>query len=515
MSKRMIFLIAIAALAAGFVAWKLLAKPDLPAGIASGNGRLEANELFVSAKIPGRVKEVLVDEGDTVTPGQVVARLDTEELEASLRQAEAQVDQARQTERAAMADVQTKRAQLNTRRAEIAEKQADLSYASQQSSRSQGLVKTGAVSFQEAQLDSSQMLAKRAQVAGSRADFVAAQADLAQSQATVGRMTSTIQAASAEADRIRAQIKDTVLVAPIGAASSAPCRTGRGPGAGGRVYSIVDLSDVYMYVFLPESVTGKVRSARKRASCWTRRRNIRSAPLSPYVSPMAQFTPKTVETAEERHNLTFRVKLQIPKERLRQYEALVKTGLPGMGYVRFDNGTQWPATLSAAGQAYRATCGTPPVARRPVMDAFGLDFCASAPGAHPSIRQGRRARQRQPRHSGQQDDRPDRAGRRRQVDPAGHARRRAQDPDRRGRGARRRHRRRAVPQRGLRADRLHAAGPGQEPLSDASDLRERRLLRPAVRPVARGARVADRRAVRTAPTSRRSATGRPASCRAA
>ncbi len=146
MSKRMIFLIAIAALAAGFVAWKLLAKPDLPAGIASGNGRLEANELFVSAKIPGRVKEVLVDEGDTVTPGQVVARLDTEELEASLRQAEAQVDQARQTERAAIADVQTKRAQLNTRRAEIAEKQADLSYASQQSSRSQGLVKTGAVS---------------------------------------------------------------------------------------------------------------------------------------------------------------------------------------------------------------------------------------------------------------------------------------------------------------------------------------------------------------------------------
>ena len=90
------------------------------------------------------MKEVLVDEGDTVTPGQVVARLDTEELEASLRQAEAQVDQARQTERAAIAgDTQTKRAQLNTRRAEIAEKQADLSYASQQSSRSQGLVKTG------------------------------------------------------------------------------------------------------------------------------------------------------------------------------------------------------------------------------------------------------------------------------------------------------------------------------------------------------------------------------------
>lgn len=346
MSKRMIFLIAIAALAAGFVAWKLLAKPDLPAGIASGNGRLEANELFVSAKIPGRVKEVLVDEGDTVTPGQVVARLDTEELEASLRQAEAQVDQARQTERAAIADVQTKRAQLNTRRAEIAEKQADLSYASQQSSRSQGLVKTGAVSFQEAQLDSSQMLAKRAQVAGSRADFVAAQADLAQSQATVGRMTSTIQAASAEADRIRAQMKDTVLVAPIrGRIERRLAEEGEVVGAGGRVYSMVDLSDVYMYVFLPEKVTGKLRLGSEA------RIVLDAAPQYPirayvsYVSPTAQFTPKTVETAEERHNLSFRVKLQIPKERLAQYEALVKAGVPGMGYVRFDNGTQWPAKL--------------------------------------------------------------------------------------------------------------------------------------------------------------------------
>src|SRR3954469_18109918 len=120
MSKRILLLVAIAIAIAGFVAWKVLARPDLPEGIAAGNGRLEANELFISAKIPGRVKEVLVNEGDTVTPGQIVARLDTEELAASLRQAEAQIDQARQTERAAIADVQTKRAQLNTRRAEIA-----------------------------------------------------------------------------------------------------------------------------------------------------------------------------------------------------------------------------------------------------------------------------------------------------------------------------------------------------------------------------------------------------------
>ncbi len=346
MSKRTLIIIAIAAVAAAFIGWKILSKPKLPPGIAMGNGRLEANELFIASKFPGRLKEVLVDEGDTVNPGQVVARLDTEELEANLRQAEAKITEARETSRAALADVGTKRAQVNMRLAQIQAKQADFSYASQQFSRSQGLVKTGAVSQQEAQLDNAQMLSTRAQVESSRADLAAARADLAQAQATVGRTASTIQAASADADRIRAQIHDSVLVAPIrGRIERRLAEQGEVVGGGGRVYSLVDLSDVYMYIFLPEKVTGKLRVGSEA------RIVLDSAPQYPirayvsYVSPTAQFTPKTVETAEERHNLTFRVKLQIPKERLQQYEALVKSGIPGVGYVKFDNGTQWPANL--------------------------------------------------------------------------------------------------------------------------------------------------------------------------
>ena len=65
-----------------------------------------------------------------------------------------------------------------------------------------------------------------------------------------------------------------------------------------------------------------------------------------YISPNAQFTPKTVETAEERHNLTFRVKLQIPdKEKLRAYERMVKVGTPGVGYVQLDPSAEWPKNL--------------------------------------------------------------------------------------------------------------------------------------------------------------------------
>jgi HlyD family secretion protein len=346
MSKRNIIIIAVLVLAASFMAWKLLAKDGLPAGFAGGNGRLEANEIYVSTKFAGRIKDVLVNEGDMVNAGQVVARMDTEELEASLRQAMAKMAEAQEAERVANADVGTKRAQLASRASEIQARQAEYSFAAQQNSRSRGLVRTGAVSEQEAQLDTSKMLSTRADVAGSRANFAAAQADLTGSQALVGRSGSTIAAAAAEADRIRAQIKDAVLVSPIrGRVESRLAEGGEVLGNGGRVLSVVNLSDVYMYVFLPEKVTGKLSMGSEG------RIVLDAAPQYPiraivaYISPTAQFTPKTVETEEERHNLTFRVKLQIPKERLRQYESLVKAGVPGMGYVRFDNKAAWPAQL--------------------------------------------------------------------------------------------------------------------------------------------------------------------------
>lgn len=346
MSRRTIIIAVAGILVAALIGWKVFAGSSLPDGFAAGNGRLEANEVYIAAKFPGRIKEVLVDEGDTVTAGQVVARLDTEELEARLRQALAEIRQARDSERVAQADVATKLAQVASRRSEISARQAEFTYANQQYKRSRDLVGRGAVSEQEAQIDSSRSLSTRAQVAGARAELASAQADVTGAQAMVGRSGSTIAAAMAEADRIRAQIRDAVLVAPLrGRVESRLAEPGEVLAAGGRVLSVTDLSDVYMFVFLPERAVGKVKLGSEA------RIVLDSAPQYPiranvsYVSPTAQFTPKSVETAEERHNLTFRVKLQIPRERLQQYEALVKAGVPGMGYVRFADNAQWPAEL--------------------------------------------------------------------------------------------------------------------------------------------------------------------------
>lgn len=303
--------------AAAAAAWYFLSRPALPAGFAGGNGRLEANQVYISNKYPGRIAQVLFNEGDTVEQGQVLARMDTSAQEAQLREAEAQIAAAQQSRRVAQAQVNVKR--------------ADFDYANKQNLRSQDLVTRGSVSQREAEVDNAAMLSSRAQLVGA--------------QAQVTQAAANIDAARATADRLRTEINDAVLRAPIrGRIESRLAEPGEVLPAGGRIFSVNDLSDVYMYIYLPSEVTGKVPVGSEA------RIVLDAAPQYPirafvaFVSPMAQFTPKTVETAEERHNLTFRVKLQIPRERLRQFEPLVKTGLPGMGYVRFTN-ADWPAKL--------------------------------------------------------------------------------------------------------------------------------------------------------------------------
>ena len=320
MSKKTILLLLVAvAVVGGGTAWFLLKKPALPEGFAGGNGRLEAKQLFVSSKYPGRIKEVLFNEGDTVEAGQIVARMDTTALEAELRAAEAKVQEAEENRKVALTNIQVKKASYD--------------YSNKQYERSRDLVTRGAVSAQEAEIDNAKMLASKAELSGSQAQVV--------------QVASTIDSARAEADRLRAEIQDAVLVSPIRArVETRLSEPGEVLAAGGRVYTLNDLSDVYMYVYLPEAVTGKVPLGSEARIVLDAAEEYPVRATVSFVSPMAQFTPKTVETAEERHNLTFRVKLQIPQERLRKFEPLVKVGLPGMGYVRFVN-APWPAKLES------------------------------------------------------------------------------------------------------------------------------------------------------------------------
>jgi HlyD family secretion protein len=319
MSKKLIVIsLAILAIGGGAVAWWVLSKPALPPGFAGGNGRLEAKEIDISTKYSGRIKEVLANEGDTVEGGQVVATMDTEPLEAQLRAATAKTREAEDNRKTALAEVTVK--------------QSELDYADKQFKRSKELVGRGAVSEQERDIDLARADAARAALVGAKAQAV--------------RTQSAIDAATADAEQLAAEIKDNTLKAPVRArVQRRMAEPGEVLGAGGKVLSTTDLSDVYMYVFLPADVSGKVALGSEARIVLDAIPEYPIKAMVSFVSPSAQFTPKTVETAEERHNLSFRVKLQIDKERLRQFEAMVKVGIPGMGYVRFDNNAAWPPAL--------------------------------------------------------------------------------------------------------------------------------------------------------------------------
>jgi HlyD family secretion protein len=301
------------------VAWWMLHRPALPPGFAGGNGRLEATQVDIAAKYAGRLKTVEANEGDTVEAGQVVATIDTEPLEAQLRSSEAKIREAQDNLRTAQAQVRVKKATLD--------------YAEKQYKRSKELVRGGSVSGQEAESDLAQAESARAELVGTQAQVVRAQ--------------SAIDAATAESERLKAEIADNTLKSPIRArVQGRLAEPGEVVAAAGKVLSTLDLSDVYMYVFLPTTATGQLALGAEGRIVLDAMPQFPIKAVVSYISPNAQFTPKTVETAEERHNLTFRVKLQIPnKEKLREYERMVKVGIPGMGYVRLDPSVEWPKNL--------------------------------------------------------------------------------------------------------------------------------------------------------------------------
>jgi HlyD family secretion protein len=117
--------------------------------------------------------------------------------------------------------------------------------------------------------------------------------------------------------------------------------------AGGVVLNLVDLADVYMTFFLPTQDAGRVAIGTEIRLVLDAAPQYVIPARASFVADVAQFTPKTVETAEERQKLMFRIRAQIPPDLLREHIRQVKTGLPGMAYVRLDPQAEWPPELQA------------------------------------------------------------------------------------------------------------------------------------------------------------------------
>lgn len=341
-------LLVTAAAAVAFGAWQRFAARDGMDGLASGNGRIEAVEIDVATRVAGRLADVLVTEGEFVKAGQVLARVETEPLDAQRRQAEAQLQQAQAAVATAHSQLAQRESDKISAQAVVAQRVADLEAASAQLKRSSALASDGFISPQAVDTDRTRHASAAAVVGAARAQVGAAAAAIATAQSQVVSAESAVVAAQAAIERIQADIADATLKAPRdGRVQYLVARPGEVVAAGGRVLNLLDLSDVYMTFFLPTAAAGRVAiGSEVRLVLDAAPQYVIPAHVS-FVASEAQFTPKTVQTQSEREKLMFRVKAQIAPELLRQHITQVKTGLPGMAYVRLDADRDWPARLQS------------------------------------------------------------------------------------------------------------------------------------------------------------------------
>lgn len=312
--------IALAALGgAGFLYWQNSRAGQLPAGLATANGRMEVERFDIATKLPGRLAEVKVREGDAVAAGAIIATMDETELRAQLAAAKASVRRAEQ----GVAQTQ----------AEVAVRQAEYRLSGIELRRVQELARTSAAPAMEVDR-------RKAQNDVNRATMDAA-------QAAVGDAEAAVEAAQAQVAQIEANLKEMVLYSPVaGRIEYKLAHSGEVLGAGGRVVTLLDLSDVYMTIFLPTSQAGRVaHGSEARIVLDAAPTYVIPARVS-FVAAEAQFTPKTVETSDEREKLMYRVKLSVDPQLLETYREYVRAGLTGQGYVLTGEGASWPERLA-------------------------------------------------------------------------------------------------------------------------------------------------------------------------
>jgi HlyD family secretion protein len=306
-----------------------------PYGIAKAEGRIEGNQVDVSSKYPGQLAEVLVEEGTDVVIGQVIAKVSSPEFEAQLR--------------AARSDLQSAQDALAGAEADIAARKAALEFAKSDFERGQQLMKSGFITkqvFEERQ--------RNYESAEAAVNAMAARRDQAQ---------ASITAAEAEVQRIESMIRDLTLVSPRnGRVQYQLARKGETVAAGEPIVTILDLTDLHMVVFLSAADAGRLAIGDEARVILDAVPDYVIPAQVSFVASESQFTPKTVETKDERAKLMFRVELRIDRQLLKIYYGRVEGGLTGAAFVRTKPDVKWPDELQVKLPPAPATA---PVAEAP------------------------------------------------------------------------------------------------------------------------------------------------------
>jgi HlyD family secretion protein len=338
----------------------------------SGNGTIEATEVDISAKIPQRIVELNVDEGDNVEKGKLIAKLDDVELTASVAQAKAAVEtaksnladlvagarkeeiaQARANAAAAKSNWENMAAgprsqEIDAARAALEQASSNLDKANKDWTRMQSLFADGAISAQQRDAaktgyDSalSQRDAAKSQLdlllAGYRPQLIETaknQYQSAQQQLdlvlagsrpeAIAAARARLKQAEATLQQLQAQFEYTNITSPLnGVVLIKNMEQGELANIGSPIVTIADLDNVWLRVYVPEPDIGKIKLGQ------TATVTVDSYPKKPFtgkiaeISSQAEFTPKNVQTKKERVNLVFGVKVNLSNP-----EHLLKPGMP-------------------------------------------------------------------------------------------------------------------------------------------------------------------------------------------
>lgn len=348
MKNKIIFAaVAIALVITIWLAWLVLKSSNSDRDFASGNGRIEAIEVDVATKLGGRIINIFVDEGDFVKVDQVLAQMQIDVLEAQLAEAKAEHQQAINAANSTAAQVAVRESDLAAAQAVVIQRESEVDAAQRRFARSKTLSKAGAVSMQVLDDDRAALRGREATLNAAKAQATAANSTIAATKAQLISAQSTIDAAAATITRIEVEIKDSQLKSPRnGRVQYRIAQPGEVLSSGGKLLNIVDLSDVYMTFFLPETVVGRVAIGSEVHIILDAAPNYVIPAKVSFVASTAQFTPKTVETASERQKLMFRVKAKIDPELLRQNLKQIKTGLPGVAWIKMNPKVKWPKNLT-------------------------------------------------------------------------------------------------------------------------------------------------------------------------
>jgi HlyD family secretion protein len=302
------------------------------------SGYVEATEVRVAAEVGGRLLEVKVAEGDRVTAGDVVARIDTADVELAIRRAEAERAQA-QAQLALLRagsrqeDIRQASAQLESAQADVRAAQAELEAASADLERFEGLLRVNAGSVK--QRDDAKTRRDVAQARVRAAQERAKAASDAHERVRSGARPQEIDAARARVAAVEAQVaslqknaSDAIVKAPVGGiVTSRLLDTGEMAAPHAPIVVVTDLDHAWANIYVDERMVPQLKIG--QAATIVTDAGQRLPGTITFISPKAEFTPRNVQTAEERSKLVYRIKVTADNK-----GGVLKPGMPVEADVR-------------------------------------------------------------------------------------------------------------------------------------------------------------------------------------